>query len=147
MDEANRVQSAFCKHMNLLQEAGIREGDVTPDELREYFAGETPTGDTTTLNDVVSNKWLLVHELVELKQLKLKGFEISRRLVWDRFEDVLEAHFVATETELDLALKHNDLDWVLKRIGTVESWLEDPDLAERFRTRCERLLEEYGIIS
>jgi len=137
------IAKAIAKNEAFLSEALINQDDVTPQELIEYFSGDTPTGDTTTINDVLEHPWLLLHEIVELKNLKLKGFIISRKLVWDNYLDVLEAHIAATSTELRIARVHGDFDWVSKRVKLIPSWLEDTEMPEPFKTKLLNLMEHY----
>ncbi len=139
------IARAFQEHQEILSDAGITDKEVLPAELLEYFAGETPSGDTTTLSDVLANRWLLLHELAEIKHLKIKGYRISRTIFWDNYEDVLEAHLAATSVELKMALKYDDTQWVKARIKLVPSWLGDPDMPERFRKACETLIKHYSI--
>ncbi|TFG12532.1 hypothetical protein EU537_08905 [Candidatus Thorarchaeota archaeon] len=138
------IKEAFDTYSDLLNEAGIEADDVAPQELVEYFSAPTPTEDTTTLHDVVSHRWLFLHEMVELKHLKLKGYEISSSLVWDHEEAVLGAHVAATAVELKLALKHDDREWVRKRVKLIPSWLEDSDFPEHYREACAHLLDHYS---
>ncbi|TFG33059.1 hypothetical protein EU527_08805 [Candidatus Thorarchaeota archaeon] len=147
IDDINikEIIDVFQLYRELLLKAGIDENDVLPEELKEYFAGETPSGDRTTLKDVLSNRWLLLHEIVELKHLKIKGHKISRNLVWEQYEDVIEAHLAATALELRMALEHNEVDWIKARIKLIPSWLEDSDMPERFRKACETLIKHYTI--
>jgi hypothetical protein len=137
------IAKAIAKNEAFLSEALINEDDVTPQEIIEYFSDDTPTGDTTTINDVLEHPWLLLHEIVELKNLKLKGFIISRKLVWDNYLDVLEAHIAATSTELRIAKAHGDFDWVSKRVKLIPSWLEDTEMPELFKTKLLNLMEHY----
>jgi len=47
--------------------------EVSAQEFYDYMTGEIFSGDTTTLEDVLSNEYLLVHELVEINELKKNG--------------------------------------------------------------------------
>ena len=140
-----QIENVFRRNSGLFQEAGVEERDVLPEELLEYFAGNTPTGDVTTLDDVISNRWLLLHEVVELKHLKLKGIIITRDVLWDRYVDVLEAHIAATAVELKMALKYDDKDWIRSRVKLIPSWLEDPEMPENLRAACKKLMEHYTL--
>jgi len=137
------IAISILKNESILSEASISQSDVSPQELLEYFSGDTPTGDMTTINDVLSHPWLLLHEIAELKHLKLKGFTISRKLVWDNYQDVLEAHIAATAVELEIATMHGDYDWVSKRIKLIPSWIEDPSLSEPLRSALLNLMDNY----
>lgn len=143
--EVEEVKQAFDDHKEILSEAGIQDGEVLPEDLIEYFSGDTPTGDKTTLDDVLSNRWLLLHEIIELRHLKLKGIKITRDVLWERYEDVLDAHFAATAIELKLALRHNDREWIASRVGLILSWLDDPEMPEKFRSAGKKLMEHYSL--
>lgn len=126
-----------------MTEATISQDDVTPHELLEYFSGDTPTGDTTTINDVIEHPWLLLHEIAELKHLKLRGFVISRKLLWDNYMDVLEAHIAATAIELKIAKIHGDFKWISKRVSLIPSWLDHSNIPEILRNSLLNLIETY----
>ncbi len=137
------IAKVIAENEAILTEASINIGDVTPQELLEYFSGETPTGDTTTINDVLLHPWLLLHEIAELKHLKFRGFVISRKLVWDNYLDVLEAHIAATAVELKIATMHGDYVWVSKRVKLIPLWLEDPAMPQPLRSTLLNLMEHY----
>ena len=137
------ISNAISENLAMLTEASIDQGDVNAEELLEYFSGDTPTGDKTTIDDVISNPWLLLHELAELKHLKLRGFVISRKLVWDNYLDVLEAHIAATGVELKMATKHGDREWVSMRVQLIPTWLEDPEISETLRNALQNLLDSF----
>ena len=142
---SQEIEDAFRQYAMLFREVGVEEHDVLPEELMEYFAGDAPSGDKTTLSDVISNRWLLLHEVVELKHLKLKGIKIARDVLWERYEDVLEAHIAATAVELKMALKHEDKDWVRSRIKLIPLWMEDKEMPAHLRAACRKLMEHYTL--
>ena len=141
---STEVAEAIERHRELFLEAGIQQDDVAPEEVVEYFSGETPTGDTTTLDDIITHQWLLLHEMAELKHLKIKGHTITRDLIWNAYDDVLEAHFAATALELKMALRHNDNDWIAIRVKQIPDWLEDEDMPDRFKKSCKTIIKHYG---
>ncbi|NIQ07233.1 MAG: hypothetical protein GWO20_16345 [Candidatus Korarchaeota archaeon] len=79
-----------------LQSIGYSVGAVSAREFYDYLTGETFTRDTTTVADVVGNEYLMVHELVEINELKQKGRIIDKRVVVDSPKTVIyDAHFTA----------------------------------------------------
>ncbi|MEM2108530.1 MAG: hypothetical protein QXL10_04525, partial [Candidatus Bathyarchaeia archaeon] len=50
---------------------------VSAQEFVDYMTGEIFSEDTTTLEDVLGNEYLLVHELVEINELKKMGLTID----------------------------------------------------------------------
>ncbi len=140
----DEVEKAIKQNIDLLQEAGIAVDDVSSNEVVEYFSGETPTGDKTTLYDIIRNKWLLLHEIVELKRLKDIGHKITSNLIWDNYYDVLSAHVFATKQEFRIALKHDAKEWVSERVVMISTWLEGPGLPEIIRDEFIALQEAYS---
>jgi len=57
----------------VLQSISYPAKEVSTQEFYDYSTGETFSGGTTTLKDVLGNEHLLVHELVEITELKKKG--------------------------------------------------------------------------
>jgi hypothetical protein len=140
------IRRSMEKAHDLLQELGVSQNEITPEELIEYFSGDTPTGDTTTLRMVIENPWLLLHELVELKQLKMMGFTISRRLLWKHPKELFAAHVTATECELEAAFEAGDLEWVDTRTQLIPMWLENSDISPDMRERCLVLMKKYASV-
>lgn len=117
---------------------------VTATELLAYFDGPAPSGDETTLEDVLNNRWLLVHELVEISELKKMGLRISAQLLWDHEEEVDLAHMTATEYELQLAHQAGDNNWVSRRLQGVYGWMQDESTVEVLKERCRQLLSRFS---
>ena len=116
--------------------------DVDPEDLISYFQATSPTGDTTTLNDVLKNLFLLVHELVEINELKKRGLSITKDVIVKNIDTVYNAHLIATEVELYIAYKHDALKHIRNRIKNIESWLEDPLLPKGLYNKCYELLKK-----
>ena len=70
---------------------------ITAEELIAYFDGPAPSGDTTTLNDILNNRWLLTHEIIELSELKNMGFNISIKFLHSQTLEVDLAHIIAID--------------------------------------------------
>ena len=116
-----------------LQFIGYTVGEVSAQEFCDYMTGEIFSEDTTTLDDVLGNEYLMVHELVEINELKKMGRTINKRVIVDSPKTVIyDAHFTAMETELDYALHKKDYFWVKIRLRHhKESVLDDdPNLPE-----------------
>lgn len=129
-----------------LQFIGYTVGEVSAQEFYEYMTGEIFSEDTTTLDDVLGNEYLMVHELVEINELKKMGRPINKRVIVDLPKTVIyDAHFTAMETELNYALHKKDYFWVKTRLRHYkESVLdEDPNLPEESRFRAKTLFEKF----
>lgn len=116
---------------------------ITANELLDYFKGDTPSGDTITLEMVLDSKWLLIHEIVELSELKKEGFEINSDILFTNPKEVFEAHLIATEWEIHFANKENDHQWIKRRRKDIQNWLDDSSLNEELKTRCIKLLQMF----
>ncbi len=106
---------------------------MSAQEFYDYMTGEIFSKDTTTLDDILGNDYLMDHELVEINELKKMGRTINKRVIVDSPKTVIyDAHFTAMETELDYALHKKDYFWVKIRLRHhKESVLDDdPNLPE-----------------
>ena len=122
---------------------------MMPEEFYNYLTGETPTGDTTTILDVLDSEYLMVHEAVEISELKKMGIPVNDKTTMSAFPKVLEAHCTATEIELDYARLRKNKKWLKERLETAKVWLDDdalpPHLAQRITEimgRASRYLGE-----
>ena len=94
--------------------------------------GETPTGDTTTLEDVLQNEFLMLHEVVEISELKKKNVPIDRQTILKFYPEVYMAHFTALDYELTYALEKKNYEWFKRRFRNLRSQLDDPYLPPEF---------------
>jgi hypothetical protein len=88
----------------------------------------------------------MVHELVEISELKKMGRTIDKRVIEDSPKtEVYDAHLTAIETELKYALHKHDTYWAKIRLRQhKESVLDDdPNLPEELRPRAEEIYEKY----
>jgi hypothetical protein len=121
--------------------------NVSAQEFRDYMTGEIFSEDKTTLQDVLGNKFLMVHELSEMSELKKRGKIIDKRVIVDSPKTVIyEAHFKAIELELEYALFKKNYFWVKVRLKQYkESILEDdPNLPESLRPRGEEIFHKFS---
>lgn len=120
--------------------------EVSAQEFYDYMTGEIFSEDTTTLDDILGNEYLMVHELVEINELKKMGRTIDKRVIVDSPKTVIyDAHLTAMQTELNYALYKRDYFWVKIRLRQhKESVLDDdPNLPEEMRPRAEKLYEKF----
>ncbi len=121
--------------------------DVSAQEFYDYMTGEIFSEDKTTLRDVLDSEFLMIHELVEISELKKMGRTISKRvLVESPKPTIYEAHFTAMEFELNYALLKKDYQWIRTRLRQhKESVLEDdPHLPEELRPRGNEIFERFS---
>jgi len=116
--------------------------EVSAEEFYDYMTGEIFSDDTTTLDDVLGSEYLMIHELVEINELKKLGLTIDKQVIVNAPKTaVYDAHLTAMETELNYALHKRDYFWVKIRLKQYkESVLDDdPNLPEEMRPRAEAL--------
>jgi hypothetical protein len=79
--------------------------DVTYQELYNYLSGKTPTSDIIDFNHVVGNEYYLLHEIIEICELKKQRINVSGEVVIKYYH---EAHIDALDKELNYVLIKND---------------------------------------
>jgi len=126
-----------------LKERGYTSRHISPREFYDYMTGETPTGDTITILDVLDNEYLMIHEVVEISELKKKGIPINKQTVL-MVHPSYENHYTATEYEMDYAMSRGDCDWLRLRMKHAKSWLEDEDLPQHLIPRYKALMEKFS---
>jgi len=141
---SKRINRKLRDAIKILKELGYESQHVSPKEFYDYMTGETPTGDTITIVDVLGNDFLMIHEVVEISELKKMEIPIHRRTITMFHPKVYEAHLTATEYELDYALDKKDYDWLKTRINHAKSWLEDDYLPEHLIPRCEAIVKRFS---
>ena len=109
-----------------------------------YFKDPAPSGDLTDISDILHNKWLLIHELIELSELKGMNLKISAELLRTHPTEVDYAHITATEYELKFAKKGNENIWINSRLKDIISWGEDELMPDDLRSRCHKMVEKYS---
>ncbi len=135
------VEQKVSEAKKVLKKHNI-EVNVTPEDLISYFQATTFEKNTTTLDDVLKNPFLLIHELVEINELKQRGLRITKNVIIKNVDTVYEAHLIATDVELTVAYEAKALQYLKNRRRDIESWLEDPLLPQRLYSRCEDLLQK-----
>lgn len=121
--------------------------EVSAQEFYDYMTGEIFSDDPTTLDDVLGSKYLMIHELVEINELKKMGRTIDKRVIVDSPKTVIyDAHLTAMEIELRYALNKRDYFWLKIRLRHhKESVLDDdPNLPEEMRPRAEAIFERFS---
>lgn len=134
------------KAMKALRQLGYIAENVSAQELYAYMTGEIFSEDKTTLRDVLDSEFLMIHELVEISELKKLGVTINKRVIVESPKTMIyEAHFTAIELELNCALAKKDYPWVRKRLEVHKTSVleDDPNLPEELRPRGEAIFERF----
>ncbi|WP_324736333.1 hypothetical protein VFC49_04370 [Thermococcus sp. SY098] len=132
------------KRINELSKKLGKEFNVSPEELYTYLTAESYEDDKYTPGDILSNEYLLFHELVEIECLKKRGLEVTSNVIVENPETVYECHLKALEEELKFALKECNVEWIKKRLKDVESYLNDEYLPRNLRDEVVRILKEFA---
>jgi hypothetical protein len=146
----SEIESKIEATKTALAPIGYVVESVSAQEFYDYMTGEISSEDTTTLDDVLGSEYLMVHELVEINELKKMGRTINKRVIMDSPKTVIyEAHLKAMETELEYALHKKDYFWIKIRLRQhKESVLnDDPNLPEQMRPKAEALYHKFLHIS
>ena len=143
-DWYERIKYELQQTTSILSDLGYKVRQISPREFFDYMTGETPSGDTITLSDVLGSEFLMIHEVVEVSELKKRGFGINKRTVMSSPMTIIyETHYVASEVEFQCALKNGDYDWLKIRINHAKSWIEDPNLPKHLIRNYKALIKKF----
>jgi len=112
--------------------------DVSAEDLNRYFEADT-LYDDISLDEVLQDLLLVIHEILEIDEIKRMGLKITKDVIIKHHEEVDEAHLKAAEVELEIAKNIGDREHLKKRLGHVKVWCEDPLLPHRLKKRCKEL--------
>ena len=140
----HRIAVRLKEASETLKKMGYKSQPITAKEFYDYMTGETPTGDTITILDVLDSEFLMLHEVVEIGELKKSGIPINKYTVMLLTSNVYETHYTAIECELNCALEKKNYDWLKVRINHAKSWLEDDDMPARLIPRCKAVIKKFS---
>jgi hypothetical protein len=143
---SSEIDAKIMKAREELKKLGYETLDVSAEEFYDYMTGPIFSDDPTTLRDVLGNEYIMIHELVEIIELKKIGSRIDKNVIMETPKvPYYTAHFNAMETELKYALHKRDTLWAKIRLRQhKESVLEDdPNLPEELRPRAKEIYEKY----
>ena len=143
---SGEIDAKIRKAREALEKFGYDLVDVSASEFYDYMIGPIFSDDPTTLRDVLGNEYIMIHELVEISELKKIGRRIDKNVIVETPKiPFYTAHFNAMETELKYALYKEDTYWAKIRLRQHrESVLDDdPNLPEELRPRAEEIYEKY----
>ena len=99
--------------------------------------------------DLLECPFLVVHEIVEIEEAKRRGLRIAKDVIVRNVEAIHDAHLVAAEVELGIAVAESDLAYVRSRYADLESGCDDPALTaaqraayDAFRDRLAKRLRD-----
>lgn len=142
----SEIKDKITKTTKVLRSIGYDFVEVSAQEFCDYMTGEIFSKDTTTLDDVLGSEYLMIHELVEISELKRMSKTINKRVIVDSPKTAIyDAHLTAMETELEYALQKKDFFWVKIRLRHHNGSLleDDPYLPQEMRPRAKALYERF----
>ena len=109
------------------------------------MTGEIFSPDITALRDVLGNEFLMVHELVEISELKKMGRKIGKRVIVNSPKEVIyKAQFFAQEFEINYALRKKDYAWVKIRLRQHKRVLmDDPNLPDDMKPVAQMIYDKF----
>jgi len=145
-DEAmfSKIETGITEATRILEQLSYETEQISPKEFYDYMTGETPTGDVITLHDVLENEFLMVHEVVEMCELKKEGTPINRQTVMNLYPRTYEIHFTAMGYELTYALYKKDFRWIRRRLSLFKDWFDDPNLPKRLIPKYKAMLRKFS---
>jgi hypothetical protein len=118
---------------------------TTEEDLVRWFEADTPFDENFGLDKVIGIPLLVVHELVEIENVKKMGLALTKDVIVKNLEKVDDAHLVATQVELRIAASVGDIDHIRSRLGNIRMWIEDPSVTpenkENYRELRDRTLK------
>ncbi|MCW4050297.1 MAG: hypothetical protein NWE89_11250 [Candidatus Bathyarchaeota archaeon] len=120
------IEARLQQTIELLGELEFQVNTCTAREFYDYLTGETFSGDKITLRDILGNEYLILHEVVEVSELKRLGVELNTSTLMEApKEKIYEAHLNAMRFELEYALLLEDYYWLKHRLGHHKDIVED----------------------
>lgn len=134
------IENALQSAMQVLARLG-RTCDVSAEDVAKWFEADTMYPDIT-LDEVLKNPWLVVHEIVEIDAVKKAGLVLTKDVIIANPEEVDRAHCEAATVELRIAAKNKDAAHLRDRIPDIRGWSKDPHVLPEMRARYARLCSE-----
>ncbi|MFB0514176.1 MAG: hypothetical protein ACETVQ_01215 [Candidatus Bathyarchaeia archaeon] len=144
-----RIDTKIKEATRILEQLGYESEKISAKEFYDYMTGETPTGDVVMLNDVLLNEFFMVHEIVEISELKKMDVPIDQQTIMVFYPEVYVVHLTALDYELTHALNKRNYAWFQRRLSGVT--LEDPYLPQEFNylrqelaPRCKSIIKKFS---
>lgn len=139
----SRMEAKIREATRTLELLGYAAERISSREFSDYMTGETPTGDTITLEDVLKSEFFMLHEVAEICELKKMNVPIDKNTVMKLYPKVYEAHLTALDLELTYALDKKDFERFKRRFSDFSSQLDDPYLPPEFSHLKEELAPRH----
>jgi len=140
MATKEEIENALQSATQVLRRFG-RTCDVSSEDIAKWFEADTLYPDIT-LDKVLKNPWLVVHEIVEIDTVKRAGLVLTKDVIVTHTEQVDRAHLEAAVVELKIAAKNMDGAHLRDRIPDIRNWSKNPHVLPEMRARYARLCSE-----
>lgn len=141
MATSTEVNQAVQDAKRLLEDNGY-DCTTTADDLRRWFEADTPFDEDFGLDDVLRHPLLVVHELVEIANVKRMGLSLTKDVIVTNLEKVDDAHLTATEAELKIAFALRDVGHIKHRLDNIRMWSEDDTVTPENKEKYRRMYSE-----
>jgi hypothetical protein len=140
------IENRLDQTYEILGELEYEYLECSAQEFYDYIAGETFTSHRTTFRDVLGNEYLMLHETVEISELKKSGINIKKNTIMEADRaTIFTCHFYAMGFELDYALLLEDFYWLKHRLEYHEYILNTQlDLPSRIKDRGIEISDAYS---
>jgi hypothetical protein len=138
MPTHKEIEEAVSQAKRLLREHGYH-CRVDAADLVRWFEADSDHDQDIDLDKVIAMPLIVVHELVEIDNVKRTGLELGKRVILDNPEAVEVAHIRATEAELEIALSTGNLEHVRTRLGHLRAWINDSSVPPGDREKYSEL--------
>lgn len=141
MTNAVDIERAVSEGLKTLRSHG-RSCDVSAADLKRWFRADTPYPDIG-IKDVIRNPLLVVHEIVEIDEIKKMGLDMGKKdVIISNLELVDRAHLKAAQIEIEIAYATKNRAHLAERIHDIGNWSKGPLVEPEMRTRYARMHKE-----
>jgi hypothetical protein len=141
MTNAGDIQRAVSEGLKTLWSHG-RSCDVSAADLERWFRADTQYPDIR-IEDVIRNPLLVVHEIVEIEEVKKMGLDIGKKdVIISNLELVDRAHLKAAQIEIEIAYATKNRAHLAERIPDIGNWSKDPLVEPEMRAKYAKMHRE-----
>lgn len=146
----SEINQAVHEAKQLLEDNGY-DCTTTADDLKRWFEADTPFDENFGLDEVLKNPLIVVHELVEIENVKQMGLSLTKDVIIKNLEKIDDAHMIAAEVELKIAITMRAVDHIRNRLENIRMWIEDdtvtPENKEKYRKMHSETLKALQSLS
>ena len=113
---------------------------TSADDILLYYSADTFYEDLS-LEQVLQNIFLVVHELVEISEIKKMNLQLTKDVILKNPSKIYKAHLIAAEKEFKIAFLLGNIEHLKRRRNDVENWLSDPYLPSDLVKKAKQLLK------